>query len=236
MEKLELFLVAKRDRKKVFLAKRMAKKQFCVDQILQKFTDLPSGWDLKTGDIIGCILAGTIARDGWNLQLWIPVKTYPSVRNLILSDLVEDGYVLSETKELVSADRESARALPGEEWRCVGNEIHNNKVVYYPCVRISRLSVDIQKSKGNVFYVIKRVSGKKIVSTEVKVAAEKDTIRLPGIVRERYLFTIHKLEDLSKVRADVFSINEPVELSGYMVIDRSEDMEKVKIEAVEQPI
>ncbi|MFA7709909.1 MAG: hypothetical protein WCY30_02255 [Candidatus Neomarinimicrobiota bacterium] len=223
MEKEQLFIVSKvivghGGDKKVFLAKT-TKSTFCRDVVLRRCLDT---WNLELGDVIGCLPAGELKVRGDLIFLWIPVKMYEKIGNHVISEIYDRdaGHVFSKTGCRIDAGYESRRALSGQEWQCRVMEIYNNEPVYYPLQLISTVQVDIQHDNdGHVVYVIRRMSGEKVISSAIRVRAIVDSCTIVGSkILERYVFPVHQLET---IQGSVFTSQEIAgELSGCLIIER----------------
>lgn len=243
-----LFMVAKIDKTrsnrnwgtgKVYLYPRLLdpnEKKYLNDVVSSKVMTGPRAWDLNIGDVIGCMANGSIDIDIPNglrhikrfkgktkttLNFWLPVRVYPSVKNLIITDEGVGKYGLAKDGSLVDSTFTSSRALPGEEWECLPLEISpDNKIVWYPLKRLSKVTNELRKTKdGEYTYCIQEISGD-IVLSEAMVNPEIiHTHPEAGIIRMEIFFPIDRYETI-ETENGVIPTKQIPGLAGMVVIEK----------------
>lgn len=254
-QKEHLFIVARIDKFKqvkdwgpsgrVLLSDRIvaySEKRFLVDIISSKAFTSIDPWDLKVGDTIGCIPNGSMEialpahlklikkyqdQDTTTIYYWMPVVTYPSLSNLIMSDEFEDEYRLARDGSLIDSSFSASRAQSGEEWECTPTEISpDNRIVWYPSKRLSKVVVEPINIKDKIVYDVKHISGDVVLSrTQVKPDVIATHPR-KGIIRVQYIFPIDKFEEVETQDGTVTRDQIPT-LTGMLIIDQkiTEDIE-----------
>ena len=245
-----LFIVAKIDKVKnpkdfgsgrVFLFNRMLRRKerrYLNDAVTTKALDGVQAWELNVGDAITCIPSGSIEKDipkhlqhlkkfkgmkTTTLNFWLPIRMYPSLRNLIIAKngLAKDG-------SLLDISYSSAKAQLGEEWECMPIAISkDNQIIWYPMKRISKITTNLEEDEdGKILYCVQEVTGDTILS---KVLVDPEVIHThprEGIERIEYLFPIDRYDEVELDDGSVLKKEQIPSLAGVLVIEKKLTKEK----------
>jgi hypothetical protein len=250
MQKEQLFIVVKIDQTKnlkeygnagkVFLYNRMLhprERKYFVDVVTTRALVGVHAWDLNVGDAIACIPNGSIERDipehlkhlkkfkglkKTTLNFWLPVRIYPSLKNLIIAGECNDKYSVAKDGSYLDTSYSSARALPDEEWECMPIAISaDNQIVWFPTKRVSKVAASIKEdTDGKLRYCVQEISGDMVLS-EVMVDPEVIHTRPEkGIERIEYLFPIDRYDGVKLDNGTELLKEQIPSLIGVLVIER----------------